>query len=127
MLECEDLVEFLLERAYEALLVVFSPVFGRCLETCFELVVCNVGMVVVLNERATELLTESGGWKLSVERHWKMVALPRTCTVPHLAGFGLGLITQSRQHQLADNTGRLSAMEGGTFLFHEVVQCAMHR
>jgi len=85
MLECEDLVEFLLERAYEALLVVFSPVLGRCLETCFELVICNVGMVVVLDEGATELLTEPGGKKLSVEMHWKMAALLRKYMVPHLA------------------------------------------
>jgi len=69
MLECEDLVQFLLKRAYKSLLIVFGPIFGRCLETCFELVVCNVRMVVVLDQGATELLTEPGGKKLSVNRH----------------------------------------------------------
>jgi len=102
MLECKDLVKFLLERADEALLVVLGPVFRRCLETGFELVVCNVGMVVVLDQGATELLTEPGGKKLSVEKHWKLKRhWPRTCMtciVPHLAGLALG-----EQHRAGNN------------------------
>lgn len=74
MLEGEYLVELLLELAHEALFIVLCPfpagrvraVFGGWglvggLETGFEVVVGDVGVVVVLDEGASKLLTEPGG------------------------------------------------------------------
>lgn len=94
MLECEDFVEFLLELTDEALLVVFVPwtAFGTWIvgsglslegsfQAGFEVVVGNVRVLIVTDQRCLQLATKAGGCMLAAVVEKGLAGRRKTCRI----------------------------------------------